>query len=234
MNNRTVIVAGLALACTGILALPVNVRADSSMPVGVSLTAGTMGAGADLILPLVTNVNFRGGLNLFESKLSNFTPVETQYTDKLKLQTVPVFVDVYFPGTQFRATVGAMVDNNHVNFTAVPGPNGLVLNNDVYTQSQVNSLGGNVNFNRVAPYAGSGYGNALDTKGHWNWSVDVGGIWQGTPKVSYDSFGTYTAGSGGTNAKYYTDINYEMNRLMRHFDRMEYYPNLALGVSYKF
>jgi hypothetical protein len=235
MKNRTAIDAGWSFLCAGILALSATARADSPVPFAVSLTAGTLGAGADLVVSLTTDVNFRGGLNVFESKLSNITPVSTLYTDKLKLQTVPLLVDWYPGGTRFRASAGLMIDNNHVNFTSVPGPNGLlVLNNDSYTQTQVNSLGGNVNFNRVAPYLGIGYGNALDTKGHWTWSVDIGGIWQGTPKVSYESFGTSTSGSTGTAAMYYTDVNVEMNRLSRHYDRMEYYPNLALGVAYKF
>ena len=168
-----------ALALTGVT------RAD----VGLTLKAGTLGAGADLTFPLGTEVNLRIGGNYFQYNYNNKYS-DVNYNAKLKLgpglatlDWLPVFRPVPSSG-------GALINGNELDLTGQLTGGSYNINGDAYTAAQVGVLTGKVALASAAPYAGIGWGNALRKNGHWSVALDLGAAFQGDPKLTYASTGS--------------------------------------------
>jgi hypothetical protein len=211
--------------CAGLLVLlPCAMRGD----VGLTVKTGTLGVGADLTFPLITDLNLRVGGNYFQYDYSA-TNSKIKYDAKLNLGSGLAVLDWHPFSGSFRLSGGVLANGNKVDLTGKLTGGTYTINGNTYTAAQVDTLTGRVSFNGAAPYLGIGWGNAIDKRGHWSVAVDLGAAYQGKPKLTYTTNGTAT----GT-PTFQSDLNVERNKVQHALNFFTVYPVISLGISYKF
>ena len=93
----------------------------------------------------------------------------------------------------------------------------------------VGTLDANIDFRKTAPYLGIGWGNAVDSGNPLSFSIDIGVMFQGTPKVSLET-SKDTSGIPG----FQDSLDNEIADFKDDVDNLKYYPIISLGVAYKF
>jgi hypothetical protein len=200
--------------------------------VGVTASLGTTGAGFHLSMPVLEKINARVGLNgLSFSRDGNTDNVD--YDFKLKMATVDALLD-YFPmNGGFRVTGGIVYNGNKIDANGRPSGNGTyTINGHVYPASAVGSLNGRIDFRKVAPYLGIGWGNAVAKDKGWGFSSDIGVLFQGEPKTSLTNNGCTASATDCTQIA--ADVAVENRSLQDEVSSFKAYPVLRVGVSYKF
>lgn len=227
MNRKIIALLPVALA---VLAAP-SVRADeppgciSSLSAAVSL--GTLGVGpeidarfADLPFGLRLGANF---LSLSRSLTNN----DIRYDGKVSLANGGVIADWYPFAAGFRLSGGLKINGNEAKVTAQPYAGSLVnLNSHAYDLT-ASSVTGKIAFRTTAPYAGLGFsGTVVDglTLG-----IDLGAMFQGSPKASLGASGPVTGVAG-----FAGDLAFEQSSLQRKVNDFTVYPVLQLTVGWKF
>lgn len=217
------------IAFTGILAVPA-VHAESGAASSASI--GTTGVGLHLVLPYTDHIQFRAGYNGYSDSTTESTSDAT-YDVSAKLSTFDALVD-YFPSAgSFRLTGGLIYNGNKLDLTARPnGGASYTFNGTNYAASDVGQIRGDVDFNKVAPYLGIGFGNTVQKKKGWGFTADLGVMFQGTPNVNLRSSDC----SAGTAicSQLATDLAAENSELRDKAKDFQYYPVVRVGLSYKF
>lgn len=217
----------LALAVFGAFAAP-TVHADTA----VSLSAGTTGAGLHLTTKFTDSVNFRFGLNGYSHDMTETTDDAT-YDINAKLQTVDALVDYHPLSGGFRLTGGLMYNGNELDARATPtGAGTYTFNGQTYTAASAGDVTGTLEFNKIAPYVGIGFGNAVAADKGWGFTADLGVMFMGSPKINLTS-NNCTAGATicGELAR---DLEAENAQLRDDAKDFRYYPVARVGVTYKF
>lgn len=203
----------------------------SAADLGATLSLGTTGIGAHLTVPFQQNLNGRFGLNYLKYDFDGNTS-SINYDYKLKLNTVDALVDWYPSASNFRLTGGIVYNNNEITARGVPGAAGTyTIQGNTYSAATIGSVNGNVDFRRIAPYLGIGWGNAVKDKG-WSFSSDLGVMFQGKPRSSLTSTGCTAAAAICTRLA--SDLARENAELADDAKDFRAYPVLRVGVSYKF
>jgi hypothetical protein len=199
--------------------------------VGLTASLGTTGGGLHLSVPVAESTNVRFGFNgLSVSRDGNTDDVD--YDFKLKMATVDALVD-YFPMKgAFRVSGGLVYNGNKIDVSGRPTGGTYTLNGNVYPASAVGSLNGEVDFRKVAPYLGIGWGNAVAADKGWGLSSDFGILFQGAPKTTLSNTGC-TAGATIC-GQIASDVAAENRSLQDDTDSFKAYPVIRIGVSYKF
>lgn len=218
------IVAGLAL---GLFAAGA-VHAE----VGVTGDLGTTGAGLHLSVPVQSHLNARFGVNALNYSYSGNTS-SVDYDFKLKLRTAEALLD-WFPGdSQFRLSGGVIYNGNKVDARAKPNSTGTyTLNGHIYTAADAGVINGRVDFRKLAPYLGLGWGNAVAKNKGWGFSADLGVMFQGSPNVSLTHSGC--AADPSICGQLDADVSAESRKLVDEVDSFKAYPVIRVGVSYRF
>ncbi len=188
--------------------------------------AGTLGAGAELVTNVVPMlVNARVQLNAFNYN-KTLQDTSVTYDAKLKLFSFGAVADVYPFVGKFRLSGGLYYNGNKFSMTGTPSAGGTyVINGTTYTAAQVGSLTSTVDFNKVAPYVGIGFGDPVSSGSPVGFNVDLGVLYMGTPKSSVTATGTAVAAA---------DIAAEKKKLDDALNKMKFYPVAALGVTFRF
>jgi hypothetical protein len=197
----------------------------------VALKGGTTGAGVEITTPILENINLRVGINGYNYSTSG-SKSNIDYDIDLKLLTVDLLADYYpIKSSQFRLTGGIMYNGNKLDMTGNAASAGTFTFNGVsYTTAQVGSVDATVDFNKIAPYLGIGWGNAVKSAG-WNFIADLGVMFQGTPKSDISVNTTLT---GATRTALLNNVAAEQSKLDDDLSGYEYYPVATVGVSYRF
>jgi opacity protein-like surface antigen len=196
-------------------------------PVAVTAQAGTLGAGGSLYLALPYHADVRFGGNYFSlSHALNSGGVH--YDGTVRLQSFTLLADWHpFHGV-FRLTGGVAYNDNRFSLTATPAAGkGYTIHGHPYTVKQVGSLTGVVTFNRANPYFGIGLGNPF-RGGHWTFGLDLGMLYQGTPKVSLNATGAI---AGSNLAK---DVLAAADQVRSDVHKYKWYPVAMFSVGYRF
>jgi hypothetical protein len=187
--------------------------------VAVGVKAGTLGLGLEAttnIVPLFANVRLQG--NVFNYN-TTITDTNVTYDTKLKLASVGVLADFYPFAGKFRITGGLYYNGNKLDMNA-QAKGAVVIGATTYTSPTVNTT---VTFNTFAPYAGIGWGDAISSGSPLGFNMDIGVLYQGTPKTSIVAPAVSAA-----------DIAAEKRKLDNSLNKMKFYPVVSLGMSYKF
>jgi hypothetical protein len=196
--------------------------------IAIGAKGGTLGIGGEVTVGIIPGVNFRTGYNAFNYD-GNTTKSDIGYDYKLKLGTLPVLVDWHpLPLSGFRLTTGLVINNNKIDATARPRGN-YFIGDQSYSATEIGTLTGKIEFNKVAPYAGIGWGNAVGKHLPITLTCDVGVLFQGTPKVSLAANGT-----SASLPAFQTELAKEVNTIKNSTDSIKYYPVISLGLAYKF
>jgi hypothetical protein len=201
--------------------------------VGITLDAGTTGAGFHVVVPMETNLNGRFGANYFKhdfDKTSNMV----DYDVKGKLQTFDVLFDWYLrEDSPFHLTGGLVYNGNTAKVNGKASQLGqFTLNGHTYGASDVGTLAGSVDYRKAAPYLGIGWGNALKGNSRLSFNADLGVFYQGNPNVKLGSYGC-TTGKTVCDAVV-ADIAAERVSLQDDLDSFKLYPVLRASLNYRF
>ena len=217
-----------ALALAAAMLVANSAQAD----VGVSADIGTTGFGLHLSAPLQENLNARIGVNYLHYSYNGNTS-DVDYDFKLKLTSLEALLDWFPTQSQFRVSAGLVYNGNKIDATGKSNNNGTyTLNGNTYNASNAGRLDGKVDFRKVAPYLGIGWGNALANDKGWGFTSDLGVLFQGAPKTSLTNSGCTF--SSIQCAQLATDVAAENVKLRDKADSFKFYPVVRIGVSYKF
>jgi hypothetical protein len=201
--------------------------------VGLSTELGTTGVGIHATLPVLTNLNARIGVNAFSYSYNGSTS-NVDYKFKLKLQTFDLLADYYpIAASGFRLTGGLIYNGNKVDATGKPNQTGTyTLNGNTYSSSSVGSLNGRVDFRKIAPYVGLGWGNALAKDSNWSFTTDIGAMFQGAARTSLTS--SDCTASTAICSQLASDLSAENQKLADKTSKLKIWPVIRFGVAYKF
>lgn len=211
-----VILAGSVFAISAI-----NVSAD----IGVSLKAGTLGAGVELSKSISDKLSLSVGLNSYDYKTTDTTS-DINYDFRFELRSIALLASYHPFSGVFRLTAGVINDSNELALTGKPAGTSYTINGVTYPAAAVGSLSGVVTFKKTAPYLGIGWGNRPNSR--FGLNADIGALYQGSPKLSLNATGA--ASIPGLAA----DIERERASAESDMAKFKWYPVLSLGMYYRF
>jgi len=213
---------GLLIALS---ALPLSALADD---VTAAAKISTLGYGLDVAIPVTESVDARLGFNTF-SKNFNTSTVNglntTNYQGTLSLGSFEALADWHPFAGSFRVSGGVMYNNNKFTMAAQPA-GGFINVGGVNYPAAGASVNAAVDFNKVAPYLGIGFGSAPKDSG-FSFATDLGIMFQGAPRANI----TTTGLAGPTLAADVARANADLNAKLKNF---QYYPVASIGIGYTF
>ena len=197
---------------------------------GVSASVGTTGLSLHLSVALTPALNIRVGPSFLNYSTSTSTS-NVDYDLKLKLRTFDALAD-WFPGSSpFRLSAGLVYNDNRFDAVGQPNASGsFTLNGDVFTAASVGTLNGTIDFRRIAPYVGIGWGNAVQPVKGWGFVADLGVLFQGSPRSHLASSGC--TGTAALCAQIATDVAAENQQLNDKLHKYRYFPVARVGARY--
>lgn len=211
----------------------------STVAVGIQTTS--LGAGVEVATPLARTLNLRGGVTLFNFGY-DFGVDGANYSFDLKLRTGYMSVDWYPFHGGFRISPGFLVFKSQLSGTAnVPAGDGFQLGSVGFTSSVTDPVHGNASltFSRtLMPSVTFGWGNMIPRSGrHWSFPFEVGAAYMGHNAVHLNLMGTaciqYSCMST-SNPTIQQNIQSEQDDLNESIKRLQAYPILSTGISYRF
>lgn len=221
----------LKTSVSALCALLVVTSSSSIRAEGVALgvKVGTMGPGLELTAPLLETLNVRlGGTYLpysFNGEISG-----VNYDIAPRLATASVLLDWHPFSNGFRLSGGGVYNDSGIDLDSNPDDNTTIdIGDHVYSSSDLGALTGTVEYKKIAPYVGIGYGNAVEPGRTWGFSFDLGVIFTGSADVTLEANGPMAG-----NAEAQSDIAHEESDIQDVLDLVTVYPVLAFGISYNF
>ncbi|MDQ2987837.1 MAG: hypothetical protein M3R60_01905 [Pseudomonadota bacterium] len=217
----------------GALLGALSIAASAQAGTGMALEIGTTGLGAHVSVPIQPTLNVRFGVNYAKYSTTRHTD-DANYDLDLRMKTVDALVD-YFPGGGgggFRVSGGAVYNGNQFDTNAKPTGIGIyTLNKNIYAAAITGTIDGSVDFRKVAPYLGIGWGNAAAASG-WGFVADLGVLFQGAPNSTLGNRGC--TASSAICAQLANDLVVENLKLKEDMKNFKFYPVLRVGVSHSF
>jgi hypothetical protein len=196
---------------------------------------GTTGIGASVTKSVSDNVNARVGLNAFTYG-ADFEEEDVEYEADLNLFNVSTVVD-YHPWKKsgFRLTGGLVFNNNNVSGNGKPNSNQeFEYNGNTYTSDQIRSVDAKISLpNKVAPYLGIGWGNAVKPGNRFAFSLNLGVMFTGSPEVDL-SADIDPSVPNDIRQDIERDIEAERKEIEDDINGFGVYPVLSIGASYHF
>ncbi len=207
----------LALAAAGVGLSPAAACASDT---ALALKAGTLGVGLELTHGLMPRASLRLGVNGYNYDFSA-TESGIDYDFELKLRTAALLLDWHPLGGSFRVTAGGFYNKNELTAHA---SGTLAIGSNTYTNATADAT---VSFEKGAPYLGIGWGNAVAQGKRFDFGVDLGVLFQGSPDVALK------AAAAGTPVNQ-ADVDQEEAELERELADFDKYYVMAFSVSYRF
>lgn len=197
----------------------------------IDVKIGTLGTGLEFAHAFTDSAGIRLGFNSWNySKATTENGVD--YDAKLKLRSFQFLGEWYPFGGVFRFDLGLVSNGNKFDLTAKPSAGGTYTFNGVpYSAAQVGSAAGHVNFKKLAPYLGIGWGTPAGSG--FTLTADVGVLFQGKPRSTL----SVVCGSSLNASQCQSltdDVTAEQAKLDESLKNFKYYPVLSIGVGYKF
>lgn len=217
----------------GMAALSGAAQADDATHVGVALTAGLSGIGADLGVNINDYVGLRAtGAYFSISKNGNYgTNVSWQGT--LRLLQAGALLDVFPFAGAFHLTAGAVQDGNRFSLTGQPTSGNFTFNGNTYPSADVSSASGTVQWNKTVPYVGLGWGNLASSRG-LHFTSDLGALITGSPNASVSVVCSAAGQSAGVCPALANDVAAEQTKLQNDVHRLTFWPVFRIGVGFAF
>ena len=211
-----------------LFALATTAQAD----VQLTTSIGTTGLGLHGAMPLSHNLNARLGGNFLNYSRSGNTS-DIDYEFDLKLKSIDALLD-YYPNTSgFRMTGGIVLNGNRMDATGRSSAAGTyTFRGRTYSVADVGTVEGEVDFRRVAPYLGIGWGSSGAGVKGWSLAADLGAIFQGSPRTSLTS--TQCTAPSPVCAQFAEDLAAENRELSNEVKNFKFYPVVRFGATYRF
>ena len=208
------------------LTLPA-VAADLPGKSGVTVSAGTLGIGVEFAHTLpVANLTGRIAWNGFNYDHDDSID-GIDYDLDLDLSSVTALVDWRPWGQAMHLTAGIVFNGNEIGATSIAAES-YDIGGQTFTADQVGTLSGNVGFDDdIVPYLGLGWNIPVAPKTAL--SLEMGVVFQGSPKVSLSANGTLA-----DDPLFQDDLAAEEAEFQEDISNLEYYPVIALGIQRRF
>jgi hypothetical protein len=204
------------------------VSASETGGFGAGVKGGTLGAGVEITYAISPRLTMGVGINKYSTSGTETTD-GIDYDVDLDLQTVAVLANFHPFAGSFRFTAGVMINSNELNMTANPdGLGNYNINGTDYNIAQVGTLKAAVDFNRIAPYAGIGFGHSASSG--LGFTLDVGVLMQGSPNVDLTS----TGGSESNLAYFQAELAQEAAAAEDDIKGFTMYPVVSAGLNFRF
>lgn len=186
----------------------------------LKVDAGTLGFGGEFVISVVEKLNVRAGLNTFTFPYTyEDTEQEMEADIDLTLNSISVLADFY-PGKKstFHLSGGVIVNNNAVDMTITPTGT-YEVGVKTFTSDEIGVLDGVVDFAKVNPYIGLGWGKATNPNKRVGFNFDLGVIYQDSPNIDFEATGMIS----GTADQ---DVVFEES-----LQDLKFFPVMKLGLS---
>jgi hypothetical protein len=211
------------MAVCSCLGLTVSV---ASADIGVDVRFGTLGTGVMLFKDFGESFSVGLALNTYD-RTTDKSVDDIDYDFGLDFKTVGLLANWHpFNGT-FRLTAGLYKNDNKVDLAAklTPGQT-YTVGDSSYVASASDSIGGNLTFNDTASYLGVGWGGAPGST--FGLSLDIGALYQASPKLSLAGTGVFATGAGAA------DVETERQQAEDDLKEFRWYPVFSAGLYYRF
>ena len=190
---------------------------------GWALSAGfgSLGLGLQLHKSLLHKLNARIGVNTFSiGKDGILEDSDVTYNADLKLSSVAALFDWHPSAGGFRLSFGMIINKNKAELLVQPSKT-FTVGGTTYTPAEIGSLTGTVEFNRLAPYFGIGWGNSVGHNKRAGVVFDIGTIYHNSPQVRMKATGFIAP-----TAEQAPDVQDDIKDF-------RFYPVITLGLTYK-
>lgn len=220
------------------VALSLGTLSVQAADVAWSLRASTLGLGLEVTASLTERIAVRVGANGFAFD-TDLTESGIDYEADLQLLSVSALVDWHPAANGFRVSAGLLINENELDLTGESDQDEFEIGDTTYTSDNLR-LSGLLDFEPVAPYLGIGWNSTFTKDRGWGFSVDLGVVFQGEPRVTLNGSGRAVRQSDGfavdaaTDPRFQQDLLAEEDNLERELDDFEFYPVVAIGAVYRF
>ena len=211
-----------ASLCASLCALTLSAAHAGELYTGFGLPGAMLGYSH----PLNASFSLRGDFATMGQQTRNGVEEGINYNGTAKIQRAGVFAD-WFPGAgRFRLTGGLTSNQMRLDLRAQGNGSSIDIGGTSYPTSTSDRLDVRVEFPKVTPYLGLGYGHKLGQTG-LGFLFDVGAQ-IGRAKV--------TATTQGPNLSLVSpsDLDKELQEIREGAGKVRAFPQLSLGVSYQF
>lgn len=221
MRKLSQILVAIPLLTLGSMAFAAE---NGGLAVGVQ--GGTLGAGVNLNYPISSMITVTVGINKHSSSTTDTTD-GIDYDVDLNLQTIALLANFHPFAGSFRITGGAMINSNELKMAADPAAT-YDIGGITYTAAEVGNLSATVDFRKIAPYAGIGFGHSASSG--LGFMVDIGILMQGKPNVDLKS----TGGLLSNDAAFLAELEREEANAEDDIKGFTMYPVVSAGINYRF
>lgn len=207
-----------ALAAAG--ALPAHAA-------GIYGNIGLPGVMLGVAQPINPHFGVRADVATLGSRDASGTEEGIDYTGKAKAHRAGVFGDWFVFGGGFRLTGGITYNDMRVDLTSQGAGRAVTVGNNTYVLTANDRIDVQIEFPRVTPYVGIGYGHQPSGTG-WGFVFDLGAS-IGKAKVSGQASGTVLSTAAAQQ-----DFQRELDELRDGVGKVRAIPQLSIGMSYRF
>lgn len=169
------------------------------------------------------------GINKYSSSSTDTTD-GIDYDVDLDLQTIAVLANFHPFAGSFRFTAGVMINSNELGMTARPSGLTYDIGGTLYPVADVGILKAAVDFKRMAPYAGIGFGHSASSG--LGFTLDIGVLMQGEPQVDFSTAGGTPAVN--QSAAFLADLAAEEANAEDDIKGFTMYPVISAGLNFRF
>jgi len=222
------VILGLAvMAAMAGMAVPASAQFIPGVSLTPEISISTLGIGPELdatfsALPFGVRV----GGNFF-SLTRNVSSNDIEYHGKADLQSGAFTADWYPFFSGLRLSGGIRLNGNKATIDALPNASGTITVNHVAYSTAGSSVNGQITFRDLAPYAGLGYSGTLI--GGLTLGLDLGAMFQGTPRASLAAQGQITQAPG-----FAANLTQETQNLQDKIRDFSIYPVAEITVGWRF
>jgi hypothetical protein len=211
-----------ALAITAFAALASMGANAADFSLGGRL--GLSGAGVEASARFSQHVSVRAHVTGLKYSLDyEYDGIEYEIEPNLTIGSL--LLDVHPMGGLFRVTLGGAAYNGKFNISATPSPGySYQIGNNTYTNTQIGTLNGEIEYQKVVPYVGVGWDFGARKSSGFGVTVDLGVFFRGKPDDV-----TLTTTGGVVSA---ANLALEADNIED--DTAGYHPSLAVGLYYRF
>jgi len=221
MKSRSIAVIVIFL-----LFVSVNCYAQQN---SIGLKLSTLGFGLEAERAFTDSISGRIGAN-YASYTYSGAEADVDYDIDLNLQSVSLLLDWHPFKNSFRMSGGAVFNGNSLSMDAKPSDDTYKIGDIEYLSNEIENVEGKIDFNSVSPYLGLGWDTSYGKGKRFGFLCELGVMFQGKPSVSLDA----NAVDPMIQAQLDAELKKEEDDLQDALDNFQYYPVLALGLSYRF